>query len=119
MRDRVWAVGELGGAVAATTTEVEGPDERGGTGGDVDGSSAGELRGRIGSVSSQVGGKSEATHVKDAVDVAPSSRVPGPARDRVVDNGRPEEANDEDGEKAGALGDTSDGLRVTIVSVTV
>lgn len=50
------------------------------------------------------------THVEDAINVAPTSRVPGPARDRVVDDGRPEEADDEHGKKTRALSNTSDGL---------
>lgn len=110
MRDRVRAVGELGGTVAATASEVEGPNETGSSGGDVNGSSAGE--------------------VEDTVDVAPASGAPGPVRDGVVDDlsveeesasrkwredergtahGRPKEANDEDREEAGALSAAANG----------
>jgi hypothetical protein len=44
VRNGVRAVGELRGAVATATTEVERPDETGSSRGDVDGSSSGKLR---------------------------------------------------------------------------
>ena len=64
-------VGEALGAVPAALAEVDGDGERGGTRRDVNGRSTGE--------------------VKAAEDERPTGRVPGPACDRVVDDGRPTE----------------------------
>lgn len=89
VRDRVRTVGELGGAVAATTAEVERPDERRRAARDVHGPAAREI--------------------EVSVLETPSSRVPRAVSDRAVDDRAPDEADDEDGEETSALGDAGDG----------
>lgn len=85
----VGLVREALGAVAAAAPEVDADGERGGAGGDVHGRAAGE--------------------VEPAEDEGPAVGVPGPARDGVVDEGRPDEDEDEDGADARVLGERTDG----------
>ena len=76
-------------AVSATGAEVDGDGKSGGTRGDVHGSSSSEI---------------ETTH-----DVGPSLGVPGPARNRIVDESGPEEDEDNHGSESTALRDGTDG----------
>jgi len=83
------AVVELVGAVAAALAEHQGVGQGGGAGGDMDGGSAGEV---------------EAAELED-----PAAGVPGPAGDRVIDDGGPDEHEDEGGQHTAALCGSADG----------
>ena len=87
--DVVRPIVELVRAVAAPLAEHERVRERGRAGRDVDGRAAGE--------------------VERAQTREPAVRVPAPARDRVVDDGRPDEHEDDAREHAPAFGDGTDG----------
>lgn len=76
-------------AVAGALAEHEGVGEGGGAGGDVDGAAAGEVEG--------------------AQLVEPAVGVPGPVGDGVVDDGGPDEEEDERGKDATAVSDGADG----------
>lgn len=89
MRDVVRAVVELVGAVAPAAAEHHAVGEGGAARGDVHGGAAGKV---------------EAAHL-----VAPARGVPGPAGDGVVDDGGPDEHEDDAGEHAPALGDGARG----------
>lgn len=78
-------------AVATALAEVKGDSKRGGTRGNVDGGSTSE--------------------VETAEDEGPAIRVPGPIRDRIIDERCPHENEDEDGAETGTLGEPTDGER--------
>lgn len=84
------AVGEtLGFGVAVSLAEHDAVGEGAGARGDVDGTAAGEV----------VGGEFE----------EPAVGVPGPVGDGVVDDGGPDEDEDDGGEHAAAISDGTDG----------
>lgn len=76
------------GAVAASLAEHHGVGERSRAGGDVNWSSTGEI---------------EAAELVD-----PSRRVPRPAGNRIIDDGGPDEHEDESWQNATALGSGAD-----------
>ena len=77
------------GSVATTLAEVDGNSKCSGTGRNVDGSSTGEI---------------VTTH-----DKGPTVGVPRPARDGIVNYGRPDEDEDEHRTETGAFSEATDG----------
>lgn len=88
--DVVWAVGKtIGCAVSGALAEHEGVGKGGGAGGDVDWSSTSEV---------------ETTHLE-----GPAVGVPGPAGNRIVDDGGPDEDEDHAWEHATTVSCRADG----------
>lgn len=88
--DVVRSVRQAGGlGVAGALAEHDGHGESCGAGRDVDGRATGII---------------ETTHLE-----GPAVRVPGPESDRVVDNSRPNENEDDGGENAHAINSRTDG----------
>ena len=94
MRDIVGTVVELLGAVTTSLSKHVRIGEGSTSGGDMNGSSASKI---------------QPTHLED-----PSRWVPGPARNRVVDDGCPDKHVDDARQHTSSLGDSSNGKRNTV-----
>ena len=99
VRDVVGTVVELLGTVTASLSEHVRVGEGSTSGSDMNGSSAGKV---------------QATHLED-----PSGWVPGPARNRVVDNRRPDKHVDDARQHASSLGHGSNGKCNTAYQVSL
>lgn len=94
MSDIVGTVVKLVGAVATTLAEHQGVSQSSGTGSNVDRSTTSEV---------------EATQLED-----PTGRIPGPASDGIVDDGSPDEHEDDAGQHATTFSNSTDSESNTI-----